>query len=135
MSQNTSEQTYTTKQVCEIAQITQPRIHQMRNGQSVKAPKTGQIYKIKPTLEEGKHWRWNGSEVVFLPAGLEAVLNRRTKAPSAPKEAKAPKAPKEAKKPTLVVQGSDAAPRKRGRPRKVQIEQPVQAVETAEAVA
>ena len=68
-------QTYTTNQLCEIAGVTAPRIHQMRNGQNIVIK--GKRYRIPPILTQKEHWDWKDSEVVFFPSALQAVLNRR----------------------------------------------------------
>lgn len=76
----TSIQLYTTNQISAITGVTSPRIHQMRNGQTVKIKTTGKIYDIKPYLEKGVHWTWKDTEVVFFPIGLEKILARRKRA-------------------------------------------------------
>jgi hypothetical protein len=76
----TSIQLYTTNQISAITGVTAPRIHQMRNGQTVKIKTTGKIYDIKPYLEKGVHWTWKDTEVVFFPIGLEKILARRKRA-------------------------------------------------------
>lgn len=76
-------QTYTTNQICEIAGVTAPRIHQMRNGQKVKIK--GKVYKIEPILIQKQHWDWVGTEVTFFPSALDAILNRRKRVPSSKK--------------------------------------------------
>lgn len=68
-------QTYTTNQLCEIAGVSAPRIHQMRNGQNIVIK--GKRYRIPPILMQKEHWDWKDSEVVFFPSALQAVLNRR----------------------------------------------------------
>lgn len=109
MSQVQNQETYSTSQVCQMVGLSAPRVHQMRNGQKVRA-KNGRVYDIKPTLEEGKHWGWADSDVVFYPAGIEAIINRRTKAP----------------KKVTSDNGEPKVPAKRGRKPKVAAEPQVQ---------
>jgi len=80
LEEYSSLQLYSTNQISEITGLTAPRVHQMRNGQSVKIKSTGKIYDIKPYLEKGVHWTWKDSEVVFFPIGLEKILGRRKRA-------------------------------------------------------
>ncbi len=129
MSQIT--QTYTTAEVCAIAGVSAPRIHQMRNGQKVKT-KNNRIYDIKPSLVEGTHWKWHDSDVVFTAEGLKAILERRTKRPSVPKDAKPPKPAKQSKT-VLTSNGVSIEPKRRGRPRKVVVEQPLEVQAPQEA--
>ncbi len=70
---------YSTEEISEITGLTEPRIHQMRNGQRVKIKSNNKVYEFKPLLEKGKHWDWNETDVIIFPEGLKAIQARRTK--------------------------------------------------------
>jgi hypothetical protein len=72
-----SQKTYTTKEISKLTGLTEVRIHQMRNGQSVNLKKINKVYHVKPILEKGVHWDWNESDVMIFEKGLEMIQSRR----------------------------------------------------------
>ena len=68
-------QSYTTAQLCQIVGLTPPRVHQLRNGQTIKNPKANKEYTYPPTLIENVHWMWNDTEVLFFPNSIELLIS------------------------------------------------------------
>lgn len=68
-------QSYTTAQLCQIVGLTPPRVHQLRNGQTIKNPKANKEYTYPPTLIENVHWMWKDTEVLFFPNSVELLLS------------------------------------------------------------
>jgi len=76
-----SGKTYNSKEICEMFNISAPRLLQFRKGQSVnvKTSKDGVLrnYKFEALLEEGKDWYWDGSEVVFRQSSVTKLSKRK----------------------------------------------------------
>ena len=78
-----AKKTYTSKEVCEMFNLSAPRLLQFRKGQKVSVPskvknKEPRIYEFDPILIEGKDWEWNGSEVVFFESSITKLKERKT---------------------------------------------------------
>ncbi|NBP63800.1 MAG: hypothetical protein EBU66_03845 [Bacteroidetes bacterium] len=76
-----SGKTYNSKEICEMFNISAPRLLQFRKGQSVKIKTSEEnvvkSYKFEPLLEEGKDWYWDGSEVVFRQSSVTKLSKRK----------------------------------------------------------
>jgi len=76
-----SRKTYNSKEICEMFNISAPRLLQFRKGQSVKIKTNDEnlirSYKFDPLLEEGKDWYWDGSEVVFRQSSVTKLSKRK----------------------------------------------------------
>ena len=76
-----SGKTYNSKEICEMFNISAPRLLQFRKGQSVnvKTSKDRVLrnYKFEALLEEGKDWYWDGSEVVFRQSSVTKLSKRK----------------------------------------------------------
>ncbi len=76
-----SGKTYNSKEICEMFNISAPRLLQFRKGQSVKIKTNDEnlirSYKFEPLLEEGKDWYWDGSEVVFRQSSVTKLSKRK----------------------------------------------------------
>lgn len=76
-----SGKTYNSKEICEMFNISAPRLLQFRKGQSVKIKTNDEnlirSYKFDPLLEEGKDWYWDGSEVVFRQSSVTKLSKRK----------------------------------------------------------
>jgi len=73
--------TYNSKEICEMFNISAPRLLQFRKGQSVRVKTTKEgvlrTYKFDALLEEGKDWYWDGSEVVFRQSAVTKLSKRK----------------------------------------------------------
>lgn len=78
-----AKKTYTSKEVCDMFNLSAPRLLQFRKGQKVSVPskvknKEPKTYEFDPILIEGKDWEWNGSEVVFFESSITKLKERKT---------------------------------------------------------
>jgi hypothetical protein len=78
-----TKKTYTSKEVCEMFNLSAPRLLQFRKGQTVKVAGKGKndetrFYNFEPILKEGKDWEWNGSEVVFNESAITKLKQRKS---------------------------------------------------------
>jgi hypothetical protein len=68
---------YTTQEVCEISGLTQPRLSQLRRGQTISSSSNNKKYFIEPLLKESVDWFWSGGrKTMFTPLGLKKILER-----------------------------------------------------------
>lgn len=78
-NKTTKIRVYTTQDLCKIVGISEPRVHQLRNGQKLnRKNKKGIVktYVIEPILVENEDWEWLNSEVVFFPSAIHKAINR-----------------------------------------------------------
>lgn len=74
--------TYNSKEVCEMFQLSAPRLLQFRKGQTVKvkgrdSDEDDRVYSFEPLLQENKDWFWDGSEVVFRQSAIDILSKRK----------------------------------------------------------
>lgn len=79
---NMAKKTYTSKEVCEMFNLSAPRLLQFRKGQKVRVSskiknKQPRTYEFDPILIEGEDWEWNGSEVVFNESAINKLKERK----------------------------------------------------------
>ena len=77
-----TQRTYNSKEVCEMFNLSAPRLLQFRKGQTVKVKgksknEEPRYYEFEQILEEGKDWDWNGSEVVFKESAITKLKQRK----------------------------------------------------------
>lgn len=78
-----AQKTYNSKEVCEMFNLSAPRLLQFRKGQTVKVAGKGKdneprFYEFEPILKEGKDWVWNGSEVLFKESAITKLKQRKS---------------------------------------------------------
>ena len=78
-----AQKTYNSKEVCEMFNLSAPRLLQFRKGQTVKVAGKGKnseprFYEFEPILKEGKDWEWNGSEVLFKESAITKLKQRKS---------------------------------------------------------
>jgi hypothetical protein len=79
---NMIKKTYTSKEVCEMFNLSAPRLLQFRKGQKVRVSTKNEneeprTYEFDPILIEGEDWEWNGSEVVFNESSIIKLKERK----------------------------------------------------------
>ena len=73
--------TYNTKEVCNMFNLSAPRLSHFRKGQQVKVKSKknhqDRVYNFDPILQENKDWFWKDSNAIFTESAIQILKNRK----------------------------------------------------------